>query len=70
MTINSLETSSTEREPGNPKGKYAVCVKKNECIVEQLPLGKTDNFAKTRFYFLRAEKYSICELKLQENQST
>ena len=25
------ETLSTEREPGNPKDKYAVCVKKNEC---------------------------------------
>ena len=26
-----VETLSTEREPGNPKDKYAVCVKKNEC---------------------------------------
>ena len=35
------EILSTEREPGNPKDKYAVCVKKNECIVGHLPFGKT-----------------------------
>ena len=34
------ETLSTERETGNPKDKYAVCVKKNECIIGHLPLGK------------------------------
>ena len=45
------ETLSTEREPGNPKDKYAVCVKKNECIAGHLPLSKTVNFAKTMFYF-------------------
>ena len=55
------ETLSTEKEPSNPKDKYAVCVKKNKCIVGHLPLGKTGNFAKTIFYFLRADKYSICE---------
>ena len=45
-----------EREPDSPKDKYAVCIKKNECIVGHLPLGKTGNFAKTIFYFLRADK--------------
>ena len=34
------ETLSTEREPSNPKDKYAACVKKKECIVGHLPLGK------------------------------
>ena len=58
------ETLSTAREPGNPKDEYAVCVKKNECIVGHLPLGKTGNFAKTIFYFLRADKYSICEVEI------
>ena len=58
------ETLSTEREPGNSKDKYAVCVKKNEYIVGHLPLGKTGNFAKTIFYFLRADKYSICEVEI------
>ena len=55
------ETLSTEREPGNPKDKYAVCVKKNACIVEHLPLGKTGNFVKIMFYFLRADK---CEFEI------
>ena len=54
----------TEREPGNPKHKYAVCEKKNECILGLLPLGKTGNFAKTIFYFLRAYKYSVCEVEI------
>ena len=58
------ETLSTEREPGNPKDKYAVCVKKLVCIVGHLSLGKTGNFAKTIFYFLRADKYSICEVEI------
>ena len=53
------ETLSTEREPGNPKDKYAVCVKKNECIVGHLLPGKTGNFAKTIFCFLREDKYSV-----------
>ena len=35
------ETLSTEREPGNPKDKYVVCVKKQECIMR--------NFAKLTF---------------------
>ena len=58
------ETFSTEREPGNPKDKYAFYVKKNECIVGHLLRGKTSNFAKTIFYFLRADKYSICEVEI------
>ena len=58
------ETLLTEREPGNPKDKYAVCEKKNECILGLLPLGKTGNFAKTIFYFLRAYKYSVCEVEI------
>ena len=55
------EALSTEREPSNAKDKQTVCVKKNECIVGHLPLGKTGNFPKTIFYFLRAEK---CEVEI------
>ena len=58
------ETLSTEGEPCNPKNKYVVRVKKNESIVRHLPLGKTGNFAKTIFYFLRADKYSISEIEI------
>ena len=53
---NIGETLATEREPGNPKDKYVICVKKNECIVRHLSLGKTGNFAKTIFSFLRVDK--------------
>ena len=41
----------SEREPDNPKDKYAVCVKKENRIVGHLPLGKSGKFAKTIFYF-------------------
>ena len=58
------ETLSTKRESRYPKYKHAVCVKKSECIVTHLNLGKTDNFAKTVFYFLRAYKYSIWEVEI------
>ena len=61
---NIGEILSTEKEPGNPEDKYALCVKKNECIVGHLPLGKTGNFAKTIFYFLTADKCSICEVEI------
>ena len=57
------KTLLTEREPGNPKDKYTVCVKKNECIVGHLLLAKTGNFPKTILYFLRADKYRIYEVE-------
>ena len=40
--------------------KYAVCVKKENEIVGHLPLGKDGKFAKTVFYFLRADEYGSC----------
>ena len=58
------ETLSTQRESGNPKDKYTVCVKKIECMAGHLSLGKTVNFTRTIFYFLRADKYSICEVEI------
>ena len=39
----------SEKEPDNPKGKYAVCVKKENRIIGHLPLGKLGKFAKTIF---------------------
>ena len=56
------ELITTERESDNPVDKYAVCVKKSVKIVGHLPLGKTGNFSKTVFYFLRADEYGSCEL--------
>ena len=37
--------------------KYAVCVKKENEIVGNIPLGKDGKFAKTVFYFLKADEY-------------
>ena len=68
--VPKIGETSTEREPSNPKDKYAVCVEKKECIVGHLPLGKTGNFAKTMFYFLRADDTAYVKLKLQESRST
>ena len=56
------EFLSCEREPDNPMDKYAVFVKKENKIVEHLPLGKSGKFAKTIFYFLRADEVSSCKL--------
>ena len=50
------EELETEMEPDNVMDKYAVCVKKKTCIVGHLPLGKNGKFAKTIFYFVRAEQ--------------
>ena len=56
------EFLSCESEPDNPMDKYAVCVKKENKIVRHLPLGKSGKFAKTIFYFLRAEELSSCKI--------
>ena len=60
------EFLSCEREPDNPLDKYAVCVKK-EKIVGHLPLGKSRKFAKTIFYFLRADELSSCKIVVTES---
>ena len=51
-----------EREPDNPKNEYAFCVKRENRIVGHLPLGKSDKFAKTIFYFLKADELSSCKI--------
>ena len=40
--------------------KYATCVKKENEIVGHLQRGKDGKFAKTVFYFLRADEYGSC----------
>ena len=59
------ETLSIEREPGNLVDKYAVCVNKNNEIVGHLPLGKDGKFAKTVFYFLRADEFGSCDVLIK-----
>ena len=56
------ESLLCEREPDNPIDKYAVCVKKEKKIVGHLPFGKSGKFAKTIFYFLRADEVNLCKL--------
>ena len=40
--------------------KYAVCVLLHDRVVGHLKRGKSGRFAKTIFYFLRADTYSSC----------
>lgn len=61
-TPKNGETLQCEGEPNNPVDKYAVCVKKENKIVGHLPLGKSGKFAKTIFYFLRADELSSCKV--------
>lgn len=58
------EILTSERESGNIIDKYAVCVKKDNIIVGHLPLGKSGKFAKTIFYFLRADEESCCAVTI------
>ena len=48
------ENVTAEREPDN-MDKCAVCVKKDKNIVCHLKKGKSGRFAKTFFYFLKAD---------------
>ena len=52
----------SEKEADNPKDKCAVCVKKENRIVGHLPLRKSGKFAKTIFYFLKADELSSCKI--------
>ena len=54
---------------GCQEDKYVVSVKKNDRIVGHLPLGKSGNFVKTIFYFLRAGEYSLYEVVITGSQS-
>ena len=51
-----------EIERHNPVDKYAVAVKKDEKVVGHLPLGENGKFAKTIFYFFRADPYEKCNI--------
>ena len=51
-----------EFEPHNPVAKYAVSVKKDEKVDGHLALGENGKFAKTIFYFLRADPYGKCNI--------
>ena len=52
-------------ESTNLRDKYAVAVKRSdESIVGHLPLGKSGKFAKTIFYFLKANEKHSCVINV------
>ena len=53
------ENVTAEREPDN-----AVCVKKDKKLVGHLKKGKSGRFAKTLFYFLKADPFSSCHAEI------
>ena len=50
----------TSREPDDMKDAFAVCVLQDEKIVGHLKKGDNGRFAKTVFYFLRADPCNRC----------
>lgn len=54
------EVLNCRMEPNNHKDKYAVAVHKEEAVVGHLMLGISGKFAKTIFYFLRADNIHTC----------
>ena len=55
------ESLLSKPQPDNPEDKYVACVKKNT-IVGHLTLGISGKFAKTFFYFLRADELNSCKI--------
>ena len=53
-----------EMQSENPLDKYAVAVKLNDVVVGHLPLGRSGRFAKTIFYFLRADSENKCNARI------
>ena len=52
-------------ESTNKLDKYAVAVEgKDGNVIGHLPLGKSGKFAKTVFYFLKADKSHLCKISI------
>ena len=53
-------------EPNNSTDKYAVATfqKGKKQVIGHLPLGKSGKFAKTIFYFLKANKDNKCQVEI------
>ena len=54
--------------PTNKMDKFAVAVIKNKQIIGHIPLGKTERFSKTNFYFLKCE-YIDCKIKIVDDKA-
>ena len=63
------EVLDTGMEPENPTNKYAVCVENNGNIVGHLTKGNNSRFSKTIFFFLRADEYRSCNLKIRKSKA-
>ena len=51
-------------EPKNKEYKFAVAVRKDDCLVEHLPKEKTGKLAKLIFYFLQACDLNTCSVEI------
>ena len=52
-------------ESRNKVDKYVVAVEgKDGNVIGHLPLGKSGKFAKTVFYFLKADKSHLCKISI------
>ena len=49
--------------------KYAVCIEKNRNVVGHLPKGKYGRFSKTIFFFLRADEYGSCKVRINKSKA-
>ena len=56
------ENLSTRPEPENEIDKYAVTVTKDAQLINHLKKGKTGRYAKTVFYFLRADPINTASI--------
>ena len=56
-------------EPENSTDKYAVCIEKNGNVVGHLSKGKYGRFSKTIFFFLRANEYGSCKVRINKSKA-
>ena len=59
------EVLKTRPEPENAVDKYAVAVVKDTHVLCHLTKGKNGRFAKTIFYFLRANQLNIADVTVE-----
>ena len=59
------EVLETKMKPTNIVDKYAVCVLYRNRVVGHFKWGKTGRFAKTIFYFLRADTHNSCKVTIK-----
>ena len=63
------EVLDTRMESENPTDKYAVCIEKYGNVVGHLPKGKYGRFSKTTFFFLRADEYGSCKVRINKSKA-